>query len=48
MAAVTITEPLLKRFAGANLVEPVDWQGGSGFRAPRSLQVQLRENQPSS
>jgi cytochrome P450 len=41
MAATTITHPLLQRFASANLVRPVDWQGGSGFRSPRSLWVCL-------
>jgi cytochrome P450 len=41
MAAVTITHPLMYRFASANLARPVDWQGGSGFRSPRSLWVRL-------
>jgi cytochrome P450 len=43
MAAVTITRPLLERFAWANLVEPVEWKGGSGFRTPVSLLVRLGE-----
>jgi cytochrome P450 len=43
MAAVTITRPLLKRFGRASLVQDVEWQGGSGFRAPRSLWVRLGE-----
>lgn len=41
MAAVTITYPLLKQFAGAALVEPVGWRGGAGFRSPESLRVRL-------
>jgi cytochrome P450 len=43
MAAVTITRPLVERFGWANLVEPVEWKGGSGFRAPASLLVRLSE-----
>jgi cytochrome P450 len=42
MAAVTITRPLLKRFGRASL-QDVEWQGGSGFRAPRCLWVRLGE-----
>ena len=41
MAAVTITYPLMRGFASANLARPVDWQGGSGFRSPKSLWVRL-------
>lgn len=42
MAAVAITRPLVQRFASANLSRrPVDWQGGSGFRSPKSLWVNL-------
>jgi cytochrome P450 len=41
MAAVTITRPLLERFAWASLVEPVEWKGGSGFRTPATLLVRL-------
>jgi hypothetical protein len=41
MAAVAITHPLTQRFASANLARPVDWQGGSGFRSPKSLWVCL-------
>jgi hypothetical protein len=40
-AAIAITQPLLERFATADLIEPVEWQGGSGFRAPKSLTVWL-------
>jgi hypothetical protein len=43
MAAVTITQPLLQRFAAANAAQPVVWQGGSGFRSPLSLWVRLSE-----
>jgi hypothetical protein len=41
MAAVTISRPLLERFVRANLSEPIEWQGGSGFRSPASLVVSL-------
>jgi len=37
MAAVAITLPLVQRFASAHPAGPVDWQGGSGFRSPKSL-----------
>lgn len=43
MGAIEITHPLLKRFSSAHLTQPVEWQGGSGFRSPRSLWVHLRE-----
>lgn len=43
MASITITRPLVERFAHAELVETVDWHGGSIFRAPVSLPVRLRE-----
>jgi hypothetical protein len=41
MAAVTISRPLVERFASVNLARPVEWQGGSGFRSPASLVVSL-------
>jgi cytochrome P450 len=41
MAAVSISAPLLQRFASASLARPIEWQGGSGFRSPRSLWVCL-------
>ena len=41
MAATTITRPLLQRFAPPTSAHPIDWQGGSGFRFPRSLWVCL-------
>jgi cytochrome P450 len=41
MAAITVSRPLLERFARVNLAEPVEWQGGSGFRSPASLVVFL-------
>jgi cytochrome P450 len=37
MAAVAITHPLVHEFASANPARPVDWQGGAGFRSPKSL-----------
>jgi len=41
MAAIAITHPLVQEFALANPARPVDWQGGSGFRSPKSLWVCL-------
>jgi cytochrome P450 len=41
MAAITMTRPLLQRFAPPTPARPVEWQGGSGFRFPRSLWVCL-------
>jgi cytochrome P450 len=41
MAAVTITRPLVERFAWAKLVDPVEWKGGSGFRMPAALPVRM-------
>jgi cytochrome P450 len=41
MAAVALTHPLVRRFASARPTRPVDWQGGSGFRSPESLWVDL-------
>ncbi len=43
MAAVTITQPLLQRFAAAKPARSVVWQGGTGFRSPSSLWVGLSE-----
>jgi len=43
MGAVAITRPLLKRFVAASLTQPVEWQGGSGFRSPLSLWVHFSE-----
>jgi cytochrome P450 len=42
MAALVITSPLLERFVSANLVKPIQWQGGSGFRSPVSLPALLK------
>jgi cytochrome P450 len=41
MVAATMSHPLVQRFASAKLALPVEWQGGSGFRSPRSLWVCL-------
>lgn len=41
MATASIVRPLLERFAEAQLIEPVEWKGGSGFRFPAALWVQL-------
>ena len=40
-ACLATTQPLIERFKSAELIEPVEWQGGSGFRAPKSLNVWL-------
>jgi cytochrome P450 len=44
MTAITLTQPLVQRFASANLASTVSWQGGSGFRSPRALRVNLESN----
>lgn len=41
MAAVTMTVPLLARFASVQLVQPVEWHGGPIMRSPASLWVLL-------
>jgi len=41
MAAATVTGPLVRRFALAAPAQPVEWQGGSGFRSPAALWVSL-------
>jgi cytochrome P450 len=42
MAAVTVTLPLLERFAAASLSQSPAWQGGPVFRWPSSLWASLR------
>lgn len=41
MAALVITHPLVHGFALSKFASPTDWQGGSGFRSPKSLWVHL-------
>jgi hypothetical protein len=48
MAAFAITHPLVHRFALANPARPTDWQGGSGFRSPKSLWVSLATEEAES
>jgi cytochrome P450 len=48
MAAVAITHPLMQGFASANLARRVEWQGGSGFRSPKSLWVCLTAAEKAS
>jgi cytochrome P450 len=43
MAAVAISDPLVRKFGNAKLVAPVEWRGGSGFRTPTALRVRLSE-----
>ena len=45
LAAIAITRPLVQGFASANLSRPIDWQGGSGFRSPKSLWVHLHSRE---
>jgi cytochrome P450 len=42
MAAVTLTRALVQRFSAVKLAQPIEWKGGSGFRFPAKLQVELR------
>ena len=44
MVAITLTQPLLRQFASAQLFASVEWQGGSGFRSPQALWVHLESN----
>lgn len=37
MATAAITRPLMRRFTSAIPTSPVEWQGGSVFRSPKSL-----------
>jgi len=46
MAVLSITRPLLERFSGAKLTEPIKWNGGSVYRFPASLPVVF--DQPSA
>lgn len=39
MVTVAVTQPLVQRFAAAIPESTVEWQGGSGFRYPKSLWV---------
>jgi cytochrome P450 len=41
LTAIAITRPLVQRFASANLSRPINLQGGSGVRSPKSLWVHL-------
>jgi cytochrome P450 len=41
MAIMSITRPLLERFSGATLAEPIKWKGGSVYHFPVSLRVQF-------
>jgi hypothetical protein len=43
MAMITITRPLLERFAHAQVAGSVEWRGGSGFRSPAVLNVLLHK-----
>lgn len=43
MAIITITRPLLERFARAEIAGTVEWRGGPVFRAPATLPVLLHE-----
>lgn len=44
MVAITLTQPLLRQFASAKLFGSVEWQGGSGFRSPQALWVNLENS----
>ncbi len=45
MAAVTISDPLVRKFGSAKLIEPVEWRGGSGFLTPMALRVRMSEGE---
>lgn len=46
MAAAVGTAAFVRRFGGAVKTRVIEWNGGSGFRSPVSLWVQLRGNLP--
>jgi hypothetical protein len=46
MAAVTITRPLVERFAWVEIAGAVDWYGGAVFRSPATLTACLYEAIP--
>jgi hypothetical protein len=39
VAAIATTMALVERFSSVELMEPIDWQGGSGFISPIALPV---------
>ena len=41
MATAAATKVFVERFAHATICNPVEWQGGSGFRTPSTLRVNL-------
>jgi cytochrome P450 len=43
MAAASTTRPLLERFSGATLTEPIKWKGGPVYRFPASFLVLFDE-----
>src|SRR5947207_646604 len=42
MAATVATEALVQKAAAREIAGPIEWRGGSGFRSPASLYVQLQ------
>jgi cytochrome P450 len=44
MAAAVATHAFVQRVAVAEITGPIEWQGGSGFRWPASLYVQLQSD----
>jgi cytochrome P450 len=46
MAAITITRPLVERFAYAEIAGTVEWHGGPIFRSPATLPAHLYETGP--
>jgi cytochrome P450 len=39
VAAIAVTMALVERFSSVELIEPIDWRGGSGFISPMALPV---------
>jgi cytochrome P450 len=39
LAAIAATMALVERFSSVELIEPIDWRGGSGFVSPMALPV---------
>jgi hypothetical protein len=41
VAAIATTMALVERFSTVELIEPIDWRGGSGFISPIALPILL-------
>jgi hypothetical protein len=42
MAAAVATDAFVRKVAEVEIIGPIEWRGGSGFRSPASLYVRLQ------